>query len=124
MKKPREHRHLSHFKEVCPFFPQGELEESESPDFIVHSGTRVVGIEHTEVFQPGPSHGESLQAQDSLAQRIVERAKQFYVRDYSRPLHVQVLFNPRAIASKLPAVISALILRVIVTPLELHPNVR
>ena len=94
MKKGRELVHLQRFKEVCPFFPEGEIEATEKPDFIVHTRDRLVGIEHTEVFQPGPSHGGSLQAQDSLMQRIVGQARDLYMQAGGQSLHVQILFNP------------------------------
>jgi hypothetical protein len=57
MDKERELKHLLRFKEVCPLFPDGEIECTEKPDFIVHASNRLLGIEHTEIFQPGPSDG-------------------------------------------------------------------
>lgn len=95
MEKSRELNHLQHFKDVCSFFPDGEIEKTEMPDFIVHVENRTLGVEHTEVFQPGPSHGESLQAQDNLAIRVVEKAKNLYAQSRGQPLHVQILFNSR-----------------------------
>ena len=99
MNKTRELIHLEHFKDICLFFPAGEIEplknDQEPPDFIVHTPPIHLGIEHTEIFQPGPSHGESLQAQDSLAQRVVDKANQLYLQNRSQPLLVQILFKPR-----------------------------
>lgn len=100
MKKTRELIHLEHFREVCPFFPEGEIEKTEKPDFIVHAPHQHLGIEHTEMFQPGAPHGESLQAQDSLAQRVVDKANQLYLQNHSQPLLVQTLFKPRGKMSK------------------------
>jgi hypothetical protein len=100
MEKSRELNHLQHFKDVCSFFPDGEIEKTEMPDFIVHAENKTLGVELTEVFQPGPSHGESLQAQDSLAIRIVEKAKNLYTQSHGQPLHVQILFHPRVKMSK------------------------
>lgn len=93
VKKTHELHHVLHFKEVCPLFPEGEIENTERPDFVVRARDKALGIEHTEVFQPGPSHGGSLQAQDSLAQKVVEKARHLYTQSHNQPLHVQVLFN-------------------------------
>lgn len=93
MKKERELAHLLCFKEVCSFFPEGRIEPTERPDFVVHASTGLLGIEHTEVFQPGLPHGGSIQAQESLRKRVVSRAKDFYTRSCSLLLHVYVFFN-------------------------------
>lgn len=95
MKKCRELIHLTHFKEICSFFPDGEIEKTEKPDFIVHTPHKKLGIEHTEIFQPGIPNGESLQAQDSLAQRVVDEANKLYLQNHSQPLWIQVLFNSK-----------------------------
>jgi len=95
MHKEREHAHLLRFKEACPFFPEGRIESDEQPDFVVHTRDGSVGIEHTEMFQPGPSHGGSLQAQESLRQRITDRARDLHEQAGGQPLHVAVLFDPR-----------------------------
>ena len=100
MKKTRELIHLEHFKEIFPFFPEGEIEKTEKPDFIVHAPHKHLGNEHTEMFQPGDPHGESMQAQDSLAQRVVDKANQLYLQNNSQPLLVQILFKPRGIMGK------------------------
>jgi hypothetical protein len=99
-KKNREFNHLINFKEVCPFFPDGLIEITEKPDFIVHTHDNLLGIEHTEIFQPGPTDGTSLQAQDSLGQRVVSKAKRLYLKQYSQPLFVQICFNNKAMISK------------------------
>lgn len=95
MKKNHELIHLEHFKEVCPSFPEGKIESTEKPDFIVHTQENLLGIEHTEIYQLGPSDGTSLQAQDSLAQKVVEKAHSLYLEQHSQPLLVQIHFNHR-----------------------------
>lgn len=95
MNKTRELIHLEHFKETWNLFPNGEIEKSEKPDFIVHTSGGPIGIEHTEIFQPAPSNGASLQAQDALAQRIVSQASNIYIQNHTQPLYVQILFRPR-----------------------------
>jgi len=94
MHKGRERAHLLRFKEACPFFPDGKIESDEQPDFVVHTSDGLLGIEHTEMFQPGPSHGGSLQAQESLRQRITGWARELHEQAGGQPLHVGVLFHP------------------------------
>jgi len=93
MKKERESIHLQNFKEVCPFFPDGEIESSEQPDFAVHTQHMLLGIEHTGIFQPGIPNGGSLQARDAWAQRVVKKASDLYLRNHNRPLLVQIAFK-------------------------------
>jgi len=50
MNKERENNHLKHFKSIFKNFPDGEIECQERPDFIVHSKTKIIGIELTEIF--------------------------------------------------------------------------
>jgi len=95
MRKERERDHLMHFREVCSFFPEGEIEAIERPDFVVHTPKGLLGIEHTEMLQPGnPHHGGYIQAQENLRQRVVDRAKDLYARSSGPPLRVEVLFHP------------------------------
>ena len=61
----------------------------------MHTQGNLLGIEHTEIFQPGPPDGASLQAQDNLRQAIVRKANSLYLNRYIQPLLVQVLFNDR-----------------------------
>jgi hypothetical protein len=100
MQKNRELTHLENFKEICSFFPDGEIEKTEKPDFLVYAGEKIIGVEHTEIFQPGPSDGTSLQAQDNLGQRVVSKANQLYLQHNGRPLLVQVLFNHKVMIEK------------------------
>lgn len=100
MEKIHELTHLEHFKEVYTFFPDGEIESTETPDFIVHTQDKILGIEHTEIFQPGLSDGTSLQAQDGLAQRVVSKANSLYLEQYGQPLLVQIFFNYRVMIHK------------------------
>lgn len=121
MDKIREFTHLEHFKEVCPFFPDGEIEYTEKPDFIVHAQDNFLGIEHTEIFQPGQSDGTSPQAQDNLSQRVVNKANDLYLEHNSQPLLVQILFNHRVIMNKkdVNRLAEAIVRLIGMTPIEL-----
>jgi hypothetical protein len=101
MEKTRERAHVDHFKEICTFFPEGDIKSGEAPDFTVPTEGGLLGIEHTEIFQPDTSTKENyLQAQDSLARKVVAKAKSLYLQSHTRPLLVQVLFNSNVTITK------------------------
>jgi len=94
MDNERELIHIEDFKEICSFFPDGEIECTERPDFIIHAREKLLGIEHTNIFQLETPHGSILQAKDVLAQKVVNQARDLYLQTHDQPLRVQILFNP------------------------------
>lgn len=77
---------------------QGDIidDRSEAPDFIVKLGQNLVGIEITELFVTGGGKVQNLQAQESLAQRIVAKAHLLYRSAGAQHAHVSVHFAPHA----------------------------
>lgn len=69
-------------------------DEREAPDFLASYEGQVVGIEVTELFVP-PRDGTTLQAHESLTNRIVQRAKTDYQQRGCPPIHVSIGFVPR-----------------------------
>jgi hypothetical protein len=64
----------------------------EAPDFILLVGGQRVGIELTELFvQPGKKR-DAPQARESLANKIVLRAREIYLESGSPPAYVSVRF--------------------------------
>jgi hypothetical protein len=70
------------------------IEEREVPDFILRFKGRSVGIEVTELFISRDPRQHPLQAQESIATRIVGLAQQIYQRSDGPPAHVSVCFAP------------------------------
>lgn len=70
------------------------VEEREVPDFIVRFEGRSIGIEVTELFISHDPRQGLLQAQESIATKIVSRAQQLYQQSGARPAHVSVCFAP------------------------------
>lgn len=66
--------------------------EGESPDFGIVVEQRKIGVEITELFHSEVPGRASLQAIDTLANRILRRARQEYVRLGGPLLHVTVTF--------------------------------
>lgn len=91
---------LERFTRSHSGFPDGRIEPGDEPDFIVHTKNGRIGIEHTEIFRPGPPDASPLQAQESLRRQIVERAKALHRCSGGPVLHVSVFFGPYARLTK------------------------
>lgn len=70
-------------------------DRSEAPDFIVKFGHELVGIEVTELYVIRGDDAGNLQAQESLARRIVSKAQQLYTSCGLQCAHVSVHFASR-----------------------------
>lgn len=71
MKKNKEYSHLERFKKIFDNFPDGEIDCSEKPDFIVKSNNTQIGIEVTELYRDRDSEKASkLKKQESLEERV------------------------------------------------------
>lgn len=64
---------LGRFEELYTQFPAGIIEKSESPDFLVHSGGKVIGIELCEIFQDSNmDNGSKLKEREILEGKFGE----------------------------------------------------
>jgi hypothetical protein len=91
--KQRERFLLEWFFEAAAL-PAEVTEEREAPDFIVRFEGRLIGIEVTELFTSHDISGNLLQAQESIATRIVSRAQKIYQASGAPPAYVSVCFGP------------------------------
>lgn len=93
--KDLERRLAAKFRATRPDLVPGELEESESPDFLFmgRDGLRI-GIEVTELFHSDLAGGDPQQAQAARAYGIVQRARARHETLGGTPLHVDVVFDP------------------------------
>ena len=70
------------------------LDVRENPDFIVEVDGQNLGIEITNLYiRTSVINGMLLQAQESIATRIVCTAQRIYSENNKQPMHVSVLFN-------------------------------
>ena len=93
-KKEIERWQLDRFIEAFPGFPDGSIEASEEPDFLIRHPQRSIGIELTDLYWKSPTNGIPQQAQESLRNRIVKEAQRLYTQRGLPNLHVSVHFNP------------------------------
>jgi len=72
------------------------VECREAPDFAISVDGRTIGLEVTELFRPCNGNGISLQAQESLEDRVIRDAKRAYEKAGGSPIHVTFLFRTTA----------------------------
>lgn len=82
-----QYSHILRFKESFSDFPEGILCFDDNPDVLVKTREGFLGIEHTRLYRA------ALKEQESLEQRIVDRAKEMYEVSGGPPLYVNVLFD-------------------------------
>jgi hypothetical protein len=93
MKKELERWQLERFKKTCPSFPQGEIIESERPDFLIENSAAKVGIELTQLYRSDSHTALPPKATESLRQQVVDRAHSLYKETGGPPLWVTVFFS-------------------------------
>lgn len=54
-KRELEHQHFIAFRGKVHNFPEGEIWHEDSPDFLVHASSGVLGVEHCCVYKPSAS---------------------------------------------------------------------
>ncbi len=91
-KKQHELFLFERFAEAAKLAPEIMDCENESPDLVVRLSGELVGIEITELFVSEGAGGRSLQAHESIAQRIVTKAQRIYEASGPPYAHVSVLF--------------------------------
>lgn len=84
-----QYSHILRFKESFSSFPEGILCFDDNPDVLVKTPDGIWGIEHTRLYWG------KLKEQESLEQRIVDRAKEVYESGGAPPLYVTVLFDSK-----------------------------
>lgn len=116
-KKQIERLQLERFRELFNGFPQGEIEDTEEPDFIIYSesgNVGNVGIEVTDLYWESPEGAIPRQAEESIRYRIAGRARGLHEERGLPPVHVSIHFNgnhtfTRSIAEPLASRISKLV---------------
>lgn len=91
-KKKVEFAYFDRFKKLLPDFPDGSIEPTEEPDFLVHGSNRILGVELTELHRQ--SVGKTIeQATEAMRHRVVTRAQEIYIEKGYPPVRVSVFMN-------------------------------
>jgi hypothetical protein len=91
-KKQTERYFLDAAREASAVFPDGDISERESPDFLFRSGQGAIGIEVTELFRPQGTADFPLQQAESFHERIMRKAEELYRQGSSPDVDVLVYF--------------------------------
>jgi len=92
-KKDRERQFVESWRKVEGSCPNGELEASESPDFLLRAQDATIGIEVTELFVPTTEAFPAV-ARENYQEQAVLFAQQLHLELGGPPLDVAVLFSP------------------------------
>jgi hypothetical protein len=94
-KKEVEVVYFDRLKSAMPSFPDGIVEPTEEPDFLVRSPNNVLGIELTELHREAPQGVPPEQASEAMRHRVVARAQEIYAATDNPPVRVTVFMNDR-----------------------------
>lgn len=92
-KKEIELRRFEQFKAVIGNFPEGSVEPSEEPDFLVRTSSGTIGIELTELHSQPPIGQSPKQEQQAMRKRVVKRAQAIYEKENPLPVTATIAFN-------------------------------
>jgi hypothetical protein len=92
-KKDIEVHYLERLRAAMPDFPEGQIEPTEEPDFLIHGATSTIGIELTELHRDGPVGVKPQQALEAMRHRVVARAQELYVAKGLPPVKVSVFMR-------------------------------
>lgn len=73
---------------------EAQVHDSESPDFLLTLGCRVVGLEVTELHHSAMHPSSSLQAREAMAKRVVSEAQRVFAEKGGPSLKVVANFSP------------------------------
>jgi CRISPR/Cas system-associated endoribonuclease Cas2 len=93
--KHRERIYLDRLRSRCKDFPSGEIYSDESPDFIVDSNGKRIGIEITEIFVDDGKSKSSRQSIASARNTITSLARKHALELGTPPVCVTLFFNWR-----------------------------
>lgn len=100
-KKRHERAHFELFAELFPEVPGGFplrlSSHDDNPDFLVKSGDRTIGIEHTELFKRRVRSAKRPYTPaelEGIQQGIIRKAREFYASRGLPPATVTVWFYP------------------------------
>ncbi len=91
-KKERERIHIERFMGANRSLPTGTIEDSERPDFLLHTDQGLIGIEVTRVVAEPELDGSIPMEQDSLQDRVTIGVKKYLDDLKAKPAIVSVFF--------------------------------
>lgn len=93
-KKEIEFWRLERFKSFIPDFPDGYIEATEEPDFVIR-GARVIGIELTDLHRETKPGQVPEQASEAMRKRVIARAQDIYIARQLPPVIASFFVDDR-----------------------------
>ena len=90
--KETERIQLERFGVISGLLPQGKIEATESPDFLVNAKEKVVGIELTTIYHKSHSCERPRQAWENLVNKIVDKLNHTPKKTNLRPCWASIHF--------------------------------
>ncbi len=81
-------------------FPEGNIMESEGPDFILTGSERTLGIEVTQLFHPTANSKFTTRQMESFRKKIIHRAEELYYKRQGSPVDVIVYSSVRPVGKQ------------------------
>jgi hypothetical protein len=92
-KKVAEKISLNKLKRNYKDFPEGEIEDSESPDFLITNHSKILGVEIVRLFQSCSSEQIETIAVENSQDYIIQEAKKICELKGIEPLEVHIFFG-------------------------------
>ena len=99
-KKQIERRYLDVVRRGVDDFPHGTITDAESPDFLIQSPDRTLGVEISRIFGRGEPDSPPPQSQDTERDLIAQRAQAIATDRGLAPVMVDVYFDSRQSIAK------------------------
>jgi hypothetical protein len=99
-KKHVELRYFDVVRRGIDDFPPGNITKTESPDFLIHSPDRIIGVEITRIFSPANPTSPPAQSQDTERDLVAERAQAIASDQSLAPVMVDIYFDSRQTVRK------------------------
>lgn len=96
----REKRYFERLQLALPELTAATVERSESPDYLLHIGDRIVGVELTEYHTIPSGDARPVSEVAELRRRVVSRAQKEHAALGGPPLYVMCAFRDEVILQK------------------------
>ena len=87
-KKEIEAYDLDRLRAAMSDFPEGQIESTEEPDFLIHGEHSTIGIELTELHRDTPTGVKPQQELEAMRHRVVAKAQELYLAKDLPPVKV------------------------------------
>ena len=92
-KKDRERQFIDEIAKLCSTFPQCEITDFESPDFLIYQDSQIIGIEVVNYVRGQNQKGSPERRNEISWQKIADAARRNFEANHNDPLLIHFLWN-------------------------------